>query len=193
MAGGGVLVTVAIVVVWRRRDHRHHRRPAGRAGRGGALERLLGPELSAGDLAGREYWGDLQYVGVVLLPPAYLAFVLQCSGHTAGRGGPARPWPSSPWPCCSCWPPAPPTTWSASARRGLDRHRPGGRGRAAVLAPPDLQHRPRLGGRRLLVVTLSRMSGLYRRQSALLVAAILLPILLNLLFNLRVGPFRRST
>ena len=39
-------------------------------------------ELSAGDLAGREYWGDLKYVGIVLLPPAYLAFVLQCSGHT---------------------------------------------------------------------------------------------------------------
>ena len=43
----------------------------------------------------------------------------------------------------------------------------------------------------LLVVTLSRMSGLYRRQSVLLVVAILLPILLNLLFNLRVGPFRQ--
>jgi PAS domain S-box-containing protein len=43
----------------------------------------------------------------------------------------------------------------------------------------------------VLVVTLGRMSGLYRRQSVLLVAAILLPILLNLLFNLRVEPFRQ--
>jgi PAS domain S-box-containing protein len=35
------------------------------------------------------------------------------------------------------------------------------------------------------------MSRLYRSQSLLLVGAILLPILLNLLFNLRVGPFRQ--
>ena len=43
----------------------------------------------------------------------------------------------------------------------------------------------------LLVVTLSRMSRLYRGQSLLLVGAILLPIMLNLLFNLRVEPFRQ--
>ncbi|HEY6709526.1 MAG TPA: ATP-binding protein, partial [Actinomycetota bacterium] len=43
----------------------------------------------------------------------------------------------------------------------------------------------------LLVVTLSRMSRLYRGHSLLLVGAILLPIMLNLLFNLRVGPFRQ--
>jgi PAS domain S-box-containing protein len=41
------------------------------------------------------------------------------------------------------------------------------------------------------VVTLGRMSGLYRRQSVVLVVAILLPIMLNLLFNLRVEPFRQ--
>jgi PAS domain S-box-containing protein len=35
------------------------------------------------------------------------------------------------------------------------------------------------------------MSGLYRRQSVILVVAILLPIMLNLLFNLRVEPFRQ--
>jgi len=43
----------------------------------------------------------------------------------------------------------------------------------------------------LLVITLSRMSRLYRGQSLLLVGAILLPIMLNLLFNLRVEPFRQ--
>ncbi|HSR28617.1 MAG TPA: ATP-binding protein, partial [Actinomycetes bacterium] len=43
----------------------------------------------------------------------------------------------------------------------------------------------------LLIVTLSRMSRLYRGQSLLLVGAILLPIMLNLLFNLRVEPFRQ--
>jgi PAS domain S-box-containing protein len=43
----------------------------------------------------------------------------------------------------------------------------------------------------MLVVTLGRMSGLHRRQSATLVAAILLPVILNLLFNFGVGPFGR--
>ena len=60
-------------------------------------------ELSAGDLAGREYWGDLKYVGVVLLPPAYLAFVLQCSEPYRWPRWLGRRWPSSPWPCSSCW------------------------------------------------------------------------------------------
>ena len=132
------------------------------------MERLLGLELSAGDLAGRECWGDLKYVGVVLLPPAYLAFVLQCGGHTRWPRwvGPALA--LEPWPCCSCWPPPPPTTWSASApgRRSPPPWRPR---RAAVLAPPDLQHRPRLGGDGAAGGDPEPDVGLYRRQSAVLV------------------------
>ena len=76
LVAGAALVTAAIVVVWRR--------PSA-ATIASLLAVLTGAvwwsvcsalELSAGDLAGREYWGDLKYVGVVLLPPAYLAFVL---------------------------------------------------------------------------------------------------------------------
>ena len=82
LVAGAVLVTAAIVFVWRRRSA---------ASIASLLAVLAGAvwwsvcsalELSTGDLAGRETWGDLKYVGVVLLPPAYLAFVLQCSGHT---------------------------------------------------------------------------------------------------------------
>jgi hypothetical protein len=82
LLAGAVLVVVAVAVVWRRRAATTIV---------GLLAVLLGAvlwsvcsalELSAGDLAGREYWGDLKYVGIVLLPPAFLAFVLQCSGHT---------------------------------------------------------------------------------------------------------------
>jgi len=79
---GAVLVTVAVVDVWRRRAATTI---------ASLLGVLLGAvlwsvcyalQLSAGDLAGRGYWGDLKYVGVVLLPPASLAFMLQCSGRT---------------------------------------------------------------------------------------------------------------
>ncbi|HEX3202766.1 MAG TPA: histidine kinase N-terminal 7TM domain-containing protein, partial [Actinomycetes bacterium] len=82
LMAGAVLVTVVILFVWRRRPSTTIV---------GLLAVLLGAvlwsvcyalELSAGDLVGREYWGDLKYVGVCLLPPVYLAFVLQCSGHT---------------------------------------------------------------------------------------------------------------
>src|SRR4030095_17156662 len=89
---GAVLVALAIVFVWR---------PRPTTTIVGLLAVLLGAvlwsvcyalELSAADLVGREFWGDLKYAGVCLLPAAYLAFVLQCSGHTRwprwlGRGG----------------------------------------------------------------------------------------------------------
>ena len=70
LVAGAVLVTVAIMFVWRRRSA---------ASIASLLAVLAGAvwwsvcsalELGAGDLAGREYWGDLKYVGVVLLPPA---------------------------------------------------------------------------------------------------------------------------
>ena len=82
MVAGAALVTAAIVHVWR---------PRSTASIVGLLAVLAGAvvwsvcsalELSADDLAGREFWGDLKYVGVCLLPPVYLAFVLQCGGRT---------------------------------------------------------------------------------------------------------------
>ena len=192
LVAGSVLVTVAIVVVWRRRDT---------ATIVGLLAVLAGAvlwsvcsalELSAGDLAGREYWGDLKYIGVVLLPPAYLAFVLQCSGHTR--------WPRWAGPALAVEPLAVLLLLAASATHDLVRFYPAEASITTALAAeagplfwPHLIYNTALvwAATALLVVALSRMSGLYRRQSAILVAAILLPILLNLLFNLRVGPFRQ--
>src|SRR5687767_8690752 len=39
------------------------------------------------DLAARMFWGDVKYVGVCVLPPAWLAFALQYTGrgHLVGR------------------------------------------------------------------------------------------------------------
>jgi PAS domain S-box-containing protein len=191
LVAGAALVTAAIVFVWRR--------PSA-ATIASLLAVLTGAvwwsvcsalELSAGHLAGREYWGDLKYVGVVLLPPAYLAFVLQCSGQ--------RRWPRWLGPALAVEPLAVLLLLAGAATHDLVRYYPAGATlatQAAEAGPlfwPHLLYNNALiwTGTVLLVVTLSRMSRLYRGQSLLLVGAILLPIMLNLLFNLRVGPFRQ--
>jgi PAS domain S-box-containing protein len=192
LVAGAALVTAAIVFVWRR--------PSA-ATIASLLAVLTGAvwwsvcsalELSAGHLAGREYWGDLKYVGVVLLPPAYLAFVLQCSGQ--------RRWPRWLGPALAVEPLAVLLLLAGAATHDLVRFYPAdatlATTKAAEAGPlfwPHLLYNNALiwTGTVLLVVTLSRMSRLYRGQSLLLVGAILLPIVLNLLFNLRVGPFRQ--
>src|SRR5829696_384508 len=192
LVAGAALVTAAIVLVWRRPSD---------ATIASLLAVLTGAvwwsvcsalELSAGDLAGREYWGDLKYVGVVLLPPAYLAFVLQCSGR--------RRWPRWLGPALAVEPLAVLLLLAGAATHDLVRYYPAdatlATTQAAEAGPlfwPHLLYNNALiwTGTVLLVVTLSRMSRLYRGQSLLLVGAILLPIMLNLLFNLRVEPFRQ--
>src|SRR5215211_6544337 len=192
LVAGAVLVTAAIVYVWR---------PRSTTTIAGLLAVLAGAvvwsvcsalELSADDLAGREFWGDLKYVGVCLLPPAYLAFVLQCGGRTR--------WPRWLGPVLALEPVAILLLLSFGATHDLVRYYPASAAAAASevaeagpLFWPHLIYNTAIiwAGTALLVVTLSRMSGLQRSQSSLLVAAILLPIILNLLFNLRVGPFQQ--
>jgi signal transduction histidine kinase len=192
LVAGAVLVTAAIVYVWR---------PRSTTTIAGLLAVLAGAvvwsvcsalELSADDLAGREFWGDLKYVGVCLLPPAYLAFVLQCGGRTR--------WPRWLGPVLALEPVAILLLLSFGATHDLVRYYPASAAAAASevaeagpLFWPHLIYNTAIiwAGTALLVVTLSRMSGLQRSQSSLLVAAILLPIILNLLFNLRLGPFRQ--
>jgi PAS domain S-box-containing protein len=191
LVGGAFLVAVAIMVVWRRRSTPTIV---------GLLAVLAGAvlwsvcsalELSAGDLAGRELWGDLKYVGVCLLPPAYLAFVLGASGHLH--------WPRWAGPALALEPVAVLLLLANDATHDLVRWYAAGATaptRAAEAGPlfwPHLFYSTALiwTGTALLAVTLSRLTGLHRRQSVLLVGAILLPIVLNLLFNLRVEPFAR--
>jgi PAS domain S-box-containing protein len=192
LMAGAVLVTVVILFVWRRRPTTTIV---------GLLAVLLGAvlwsvcyalELTAGDLVGREYWGDLKYTGVCLLAPAYLAFVLQCSGHTR--------WPRWLGPVLTLEPLAVLLLLANDATHDLVRYYPDTASAAATQAAeagplfwPHLLYNNALvwTATVLLVVTLGRMSGLYRRQSVVLVVAILLPIMLNLLFNLRVEPFRQ--
>ncbi|HZD37290.1 MAG TPA: histidine kinase N-terminal 7TM domain-containing protein, partial [Actinomycetes bacterium] len=81
MLGGAAFFAVAVGYVWRRR---------GDALAGSLLVMLLAAlewsvayalELSVGDQGARQLWGDLKYLGICLLPPAWLAFVF----HYLGR------------------------------------------------------------------------------------------------------------
>jgi PAS domain S-box-containing protein len=192
LVAGAVLVAVVIAHVWRRRAA---------TSIASLIAVLLGAilwsgcyalELGAADLAGRERWGDLKYVGIVLLPPAYLAFVLQCRGRTR--------WPGWLGAALAVEPLAVLLALANDATHDLVRFYraevPAGSPLVAEVGPVFWIHLVYTNaliwaGTVLLVATLGRLPGLYRRQSAVLVAAILLPIILNLLFNFRVGPFGR--
>jgi PAS domain S-box-containing protein len=187
LAGTG-LVVLAIAVVWRRRTT---------VTVAGLLVVLLGAmlwsvcyalELTAGDLAGRGFWGDLKYIGICLLAPAYLAFVLQCTGRSR--------WPRWLGMLLALEPLAVLVLLANEATHDLIRFYPADSQLVAQAGPLFWVHLIYTNamiwaGTIMLVVTLGRMSGLHRRQSATLVAAILLPVILNLLFNFRVGPFGR--
>jgi PAS domain S-box-containing protein len=187
LAGTG-LVVLAIAVVWRRRIT---------VTVAGLFVVLLGAmlwsvcyalELTAGDLAGRGFWGDLKYIGICLLAPAYLAFVLQCTGRSR--------WPRWLGMLLALEPLAVLVLLANEATHDLIRFYPADSQLVAQAGPLFWVHLVYTNamiwaGTIMLVVTLGRMSGLHRRQSATLVAAILLPVILNLLFNFRVGPFGR--
>jgi PAS domain S-box-containing protein len=192
LAAGAVLVALAIAHVWRRRATATIASLVAVLAGAIVWSGCYALELGAGDLAGRERWGDLKYAGIVLLPPAYLAFVLQCRGRTR--------WP--PWlgPALAVQPVAMLLLLANDATHDLVRFYPA---EVPVGSPPVAEVGPLFWvhlvytnaliclGTALLVLTLSRLPGLYRRQSAVLVAAILLPLILNLLFNFKVGPFGR--
>jgi PAS domain S-box-containing protein len=188
---GAGLVGVATALVWRRRA----------TAMSSLLVVLAGAmiwsicyalELTAGDLADKGFWGDLKYVGICLLPPAYLAFVLACSGRTA--------WPRWPGLVLVVEPVLVLALLANDRTHDLIRYYPGeGAAGVSLMAEAGPLFWVHLAytnlliwaGTAVLVVTLGRMSGLDRRPSAVLVGAIVLPVALNLLYNFRAGPFGR--
>jgi hypothetical protein len=54
-------------------------------------------ELTASEVATKSHWGDLKYLGITLLAPAWLVFVLQYTGRSTCRGGCSWRWRSSRW------------------------------------------------------------------------------------------------
>jgi signal transduction histidine kinase len=193
LAGGACLATYA-VYVWRRR----------RASAGASLAVVLAAagwwglayavELAATRLSTRLLWGDAKWLGICLLPPAWFVFVMQYTGRDR--------WVNRGTLAALAVPPAAVIVLLANpATHDLVRYYPP----SAAADPADAiaQVGPLFwpflvyadlvvwGCTALLVWTLMRLSRLYWRQSLLLTATVLLPILANVLHNLNVGPFGR--
>jgi len=193
MVGAGVLLAGLAGHVWRRRGI-----PAGLS-----LAVLLlavawwglayALEISSDALGAKRLWGDLKYVGIGVLGPAWLAFVLQYTGRghlLTGRRLLAL----------AVEPVAVQLLLAFDATHDLIRF---------YQAPTADDALPVVGtgplfwvhfgyinlllvvATALFVVSLARLSRLYWRMSAVLLAAALLPWAANLLHNLSVGPFVR--
>ena len=144
-------------------------------------------ELSVGSQGARQLSGDLKYVGICLLTPAWLAFVF----HYIGR---------SRWPTrlvgalLAIEPLAVLVLLANDATHDLVRFYSPRGGVVAEAGPLFWVH---LGytdillwlGTAVFIVASARLSRLYRRQSAIVFVSVLLPWAMNLLFNLGVGPF----
>ena len=187
MLGGAAFFALAVGYVWRRR---------GDALAVSLLVMLLAAlewsvayalELSVGDPGVRQLWGDLKYVGICLLPPSWLAFVF----HYLGRPR---------WPIrlvgalLAIEPLALLVVLANDATHDLVRFYTPGGGAVAEAGPLFWVHLVYTDvllwlGTAVFVIASARLSRLYRRQSIIVLASVLLPWGTNLLFNLRVGPF----
>jgi PAS domain S-box-containing protein len=187
MLGGAAFLAVAVGYVWRRR---------GDALAVSLLVMLLAAlgwsvtyalELSSTDPAARQLWGDLKYVGICLLTPAWLAFVF----HYTGR---AR-WPSPVVGALLAIEPLAVLLLLANdASHDLVRYYPADGGAVAEAGPLFWAHLVYTdvllwAGTAVFILSSARLSRLYRRQSVVVFVSVLLPFAVNLLFNLDVGPF----
>ena len=193
LAGGACLAVYAFYV-WR-----HRRASAGASlvvvlAAAGWWSLAYGLELAATDLSTKLRWGDAKWLGICLLPPAWFAFIMRYTRRDR--------WVNRPVMAALAVPPVAVIVLLAiPATHDLVRYYPPSAAadpsRAiAQVGPlfwPFLVYADLVvwGCTALFVWTLLRLSRLYWRQSLLLIVTLLLPILANLLHNLRVGPFGR--
>lgn len=150
-------------------------------------------ELSASDLAIKGVWGDLKYIGISALVPAWLVFVLQYTGRER--------WVTKPLLVALTVEPLLLLALLANdATHDLVRFYPKS---ASGEVLPVVGTGPLfwvhliyanliiLTATGLFVWTMVKVSRLYRKLAATLVAAALLPWVANLLYNLGVGVFAR--
>jgi len=191
-AAGLLLAGLAVHVGWRRNI------PAGLS-----LALLLvsvawwglayGVELSVSDLAVKLRWGDLKYVGVCTLAPAWLVFVLQYTGRGRYAGKPLLG-------LLAVEPIAVLAVLAVPATHDLVRFYPDSARFDALpvvaTGPVFWVHFVYANGMILLatgifVATMLRLSGTYRLMAGVMVAAALLPWVANVLHNFEVGWFAR--
>ena len=189
---GAVLAGLAAYVAWRRESRM-----------GWSLAVLLlsvawwglayAVELSVEDVATRSRWGDLKYVGILALAPAWLVFVLQYTG----RGSRVT---RRLLALLAVEPMVAFTLLAVPATHDLVRSYPAG---AATEDLPIVEVGPAfwailvynnlllVGATTLFVVSMVRLARHYRRLALVLLAVALLPWAANLLHNFEVGWFAR--
>jgi PAS domain S-box-containing protein len=196
--GLAMLATTAVfmgmaVYVWRRRG--------GSAGAALALVLVAlllwagtyAAELGAADLGAIMRWGDVKYVGLVLLPPAWFAFAALFSGHQSWVNG-------RNLALLAIHPVVILVLLANTATHDLVRYYP-----PEAALDPDAVAEPgpvfwvhlvysgvvMWGSLILMVATLVRASSVYRRVSTILIVSLVVPYGINLLYNFDVGPFGR--
>ncbi len=189
LLSGGSCAACALYVALRR----------GAVGRSGLVAVLVGSaiwglaygvELSSPTRSGQELWGALKYVGIALLPPAWLIFSLQYTGRE-------RSVTPRVLVALSVEPALVLMTLAVPATRHLVRSYPAGSSALVEiqLGPVFyvlLAYSAALAalGSGLLSLTLMRISTAYRRQSVVLLSAVALVWIANILATVGVGPFR---
>ena len=197
-AGVVMLATTAVFVamaiyVWRRRG--------GSAGVALALVLVAlllwagayAAELGATDFLAKRRWGDLKYVGIVLLPPAWFAFAALFAGRQSWVNG-------RNLALLSIHPVIVLLLLANTATHDLIRYYapeaaadPDAVAEVGPLFWPHLAYSGVVmwGSLVLMVVALVRASRVYRRVSTILIVSLVVPYLYNLAFNLDLGPFGR--
>jgi signal transduction histidine kinase len=150
-------------------------------------------ELGATELAVKQRWGDFKYVGICLLPPAWFAFAALFSGRGA--------WVNRRNLVLLAVEPALVLALLANrATHDLIRFYPASAvGDQGAVAQPGPLFWPHLAysslvlwvSLGLMVTALLRASSVYRKVSLILIASLIAPYVLNLLYNFDIGPFGR--
>jgi signal transduction histidine kinase len=150
-------------------------------------------ELGATELAAKRRWGDFKYVGICLLPPAWFAFAALFSGrgHWVNRRNLLL---------LVIEPLLVLALLANGATHDLIRHYPASAvGDQGAVASPGPLFWPHLAyssvvlwvSLGLMVAALLRASSVYRKVSLILIGSLIVPYVLNLLYNFDIGPFGR--
>jgi signal transduction histidine kinase len=186
---GAAVMVAALVYVWRRRAS------TAAASLGFLLLASVlwsvcyAMELHGGDIPTKQLWGDLKYLGIGLLPAAWLVFMLTFTGRRPTRGFLAL---------LAVEPLLLLVLLANSATHDLVRYYPPGATVAShpvasngILFWPNAIYIYALiwTGTFVFVRHLGRISHIYRGQSLLLLVSVLAPFTANVLYDLDVGPF----
>ena len=187
MVGAAVMTLVLSLLVWHRRAGDEWACLAVALLATAVWAAAYSLELASTTPSARSTWGDLKYLGICALPPAWVLFVLTYTGDRRWRLRPA---------VTSLLLVEPLLVWALLANsdtHDLIRRYPAGStvAEVGVLFWPHAAYTYLLcwGATALFVVRLMRLSPVYRRQSVILSVSAAAPFVLNLLYSAEVGPF----